>query len=362
MYDLAVLGHDPRFGGGSAAQTDAFLNGARELGRRPAFFYAAHPALRGRRLAVDRIEAVRQLRAARRFEPEAREARSLWVVATIATAGGAAVRAQRPYACWIGTTLADEWAARSRGLGAARRAAFAASLPVLRTLERSVLQQAKQVWTTSPGSRHAVAEATGFDELALKILPIPVDVERFRPEPDDVWTARLEHPVLAFVGRAWDPRKNIKLLLDALPLVRRAIPTATLRLIGEGPNVPLPDGVEATGPVESVSEQLRTASLFVLPSLQEGFAIVAAEALACGVPVLSTRSGGPEELVVRSGAGCLLDSYNPEELAATAVEMLGDAATLAEMRRRGRDFVEREHGPATFLMLLERAFRELDAS
>ena len=97
-----------------------------------------------------------------------------------------------------------------------------------------------------------------------------------------------------------------------------------------------------------MADELRTASLFVLPSWQEGFGIVAAEALASGVPVLATRSGGPEELVRASGGGRLLDTYDPEELATSAAELLGDAARLTAMRAAGREYVAREHSPARF--------------
>lgn len=360
--DLTVLGHDPRFGGGSSAQTEAFLAGARTLGRNPELLYAAHPVLAGRRISLDRVEALRQLRAARRFEPLVRAARDAWVVATIATAGGAAPRAERDYACWIGTSLDSEWRGRRAGLGRAHRLAFAASLGSLRRLERRVLQEATRVYVTSAGSRADVAEASGLDPQALQVLPIPVDVDHFTPLPDDEWLAGLERPVIAFTGRAWDPRKNVDLLLRAVPLLRERIPNATVRLIGEPPPGPLPAGVEAVGAVADVSVPLRSASLFVLPSWQEGFGIVAAEALASGVPVLATRSGGPEDLIQHSGAGRLLDGFDPEELATAAADMLEDVGTLTEMRRRGREFVEREHAPATFLMLLERAFRDLDGA
>jgi glycosyltransferase involved in cell wall biosynthesis len=335
--DLAVLGHDPRFGGGGAAQTDAFLDGARALGRDPELLFAAHPALAGRRLTVDRVEALRQLRAARALAPAARGAGTLWVVATSAIAGGAAPRSGRQYDCWLGTTIDDEWQGRRRGLGPAHRAAFELSLPLLRRIERQVLAGARNLYATGAGSRAAVEAASGRE---VGVLPIPVDVDRFTP------AAELPRdPVAIFVGRAWDPRKNVSLLLRAWPEVRRRVPGATLRLVGEPPREPLPEGVEATGPVPSVADELRRASLFVLPSWQEGFGIVAAEALAAGVPVLSTRSGGPEELVEASGGGRLVDA---SEFADAAASLLGDVGTLETMRTRGRAYVEREHAPSVF--------------
>jgi glycosyltransferase involved in cell wall biosynthesis len=110
-----------------------------------------------------------------------------------------------------------------------------------------------------------------------------------------------------------------------------------------------------------VPEHVRDASLFVLPSRQEGFGIVAAEALACGVPVITTPSGGPEELVRASGGGVVLGGCTPEELAETAAELLGDPARLAAMRSSGREYVAREHSPERLRALLAEAFRELES-
>jgi glycosyltransferase involved in cell wall biosynthesis len=158
-----------------------------------------------------------------------------------------------------------------------------------------------------------------------------------------------------FVGRADDPRKNARLLVEAAPILRRLVPAARVRLIGRPPAGAVPDGVEVAGPVASVADELRTAALFVLPSFQEGFGIVAVEALASGVPVLATRSGGPEELLRRSGGGRLLETFEPDELAQAAAELLGDAATLAAMRSQGRAYVEREHSQERLRELLRPA-------
>jgi glycosyltransferase involved in cell wall biosynthesis len=358
--DLAVLGQDPRFGGGALVQTDAFLEGAAALGRTPALLYEPHPGLGGPRLTWRRVEALRQLGAARRLADPAREARSLWVVATLAQHGAAAPRTGRPYACWIGTTIDAEWAGRAPGLAPLRRALAGASIRTLRELERRVLQGAVRLHATSPASRASVAAAAGLHEDAVSLLPIPVDLDRFAPEADEAWLARLDTPLVGFVGRADDPRKNAGLLLRAFARVRGRLPEARLRLIGVPPRAPGGAGVEATGSVAEVAPHLRECALLVLPSRQEGFGIAVAEALACGVPAVVTPSGGPEELVRRSGAGVVTDGWSEDELAATVLDLLGDRPRLAELRRRGREHVAAEHSPARFGALLAEAMRELD--
>ncbi len=256
------------------------------------------------------------------------------------------MRSGRPYACWLATSLADENRGRLRGLPPSRRLAAHVNAPLLARLEREVLRGATHVFGISPASRRSLAAAGGLPEEQVGILPLPVDVERFAPEPEERWVERLERPVLAFVGRGDDPRKNVGLALEALALVRRQLPDATLRLIG--PRMPraLPDGVEALGELAAIAGPLRECALLLLPSRQEGFGLVAAEALAAGVPVVSTPSGGPEELLERSGAGIVTSGWAAQELADATVALLGDPSGLLERRRRGIDFVRREHSPS----------------
>lgn len=366
--DVAIVGADPRFGGGALAHMEAFWHAVVDLGRRPAFAYVAHPGLDGHsvpasplvgdgiRAPFGRLDAANQLAAGRRLAGRLRAARSVWVVSTTAAHGYAARRSGRRYACWVGTGLEDEWAGRRPGLPASRRLALRVNAPVLRRLERRVLEGAARVYATSPWSRASVARAGGLDEQAVGILPIPVDPDEFAPAPEEQWRRTLAAPLVAFVGRADDPRKNVQLLLDALAL----LPDVRALLVGSPPRGPLPERVEATGVVPSVAPHLRRATLFVLPSRQEGFAIAVAEALAAGLPVVTTPCGGPEALVAASGGGIVLGDSTPEAMAASIRGLLEDAESLAQMRRSGREHVVREHSPARFRDLLAAALAELD--
>ena len=337
--ELVVVTQDPRFGGGALAHTRAFVDGAEALGHRTR---TLHPPF------VPLVDSVNQLARAQRIARLARRAGDLWVVAAAAPYGYGAARSGRAYRAWIGTSLGEEWEARRAGLTRGRRLALDANAPLLRRLERVVLQGAERVYATSPASREALAAASSLSANDIEILRIPVDTERFHPEPEADWLARLDRPTVVFVGRGDDPRKNVRLLLEAWPAIHAAVPAARLRLVGRPPLQPLPRGADAVGEVASVAEELVGASLFVLPSLQEGFGIVAAEALAAGVPAVVTPSGGPEELVGRSGGGVVLADFHPDTLADAVVTLLTDEARLLEARGRGRRYVEEQHAPASF--------------
>ena len=373
MTDLAVLGQDPGFGGGTLAMTESFWRAAESLGRRPELQYLRYQSLDERRDSgtVVRGRSVPQLLrgldaanvagAACAIAPRLRAAHSRFVCAAVASNGLAAVLARRRYGCWIATSLMHEWQSRSDGLDAGRRALFRVNAPALRMYERTVIRHASVIWTISPTTRSDLAETAGIAEERIRVVSIPIDLDAYVPLDDDEWRARLDEPEIVFVGRASDPRKNIGLLLDAFRLLRAQVGrNVRLTLVGERPLVPLPPGVHATGHVDSVAELIRSAALFVLPSRQEGFGIVVAEALAAGVPVLVTPSGGPEALVRESGGGEVLSGFEPGELAESAAALLGDHARLLAMRRRGHAHVVREHDPTHLRDALREALEQLD--
>lgn len=382
--DVAVVGQDPWFGGGFRSLVTAFWTASHELGRDPHLFYLA----RGRRTSLLRpgiawkespvvdgelrgtafpsqlpeLDSVNQVVGGLRMAGSLRAARTLWVVAASAPYGYAAARSGKPYACWIATSMRGEWAVRQPLLPASRRAALRINTPTLLRLERTVLREARAIYAISPSSRDDLAAAASVPAERVRALPIPIDFAQYQPQDDATWLRGLEHPTITFVGRARDVRKNVALLLDAFTALRTRLPAARLRLVGEppAPGTWLPPGVEVAGVVPDVAKELAASSLFVLPSWQEGFGIVVAEALACGAPAVVTPSGGPETLVRDSGGGRVLSGFDAEELAATLHELLSDPDALLAARHRGRDYVVAEHSPERLRELLAVAYTELD--
>lgn len=269
------------------------------------------------------------------------------------------MRSQRPYGCWVGTTIRAEWDGRVPGLEAWRRAAAAVSLPALERLEHDVLSGAASLYATSAASRTAVAAAAGRDEADVRVLPIPIDSERFAPAEDATWSAKLAEPILAFVGRPDDPRKNTAFLLDAFDELRQRFATARLRIVGGSLPRAAPPGVDVVGRVPDVAVELRRAAIFVLPSRQEGFCIAAAEALASGLPVISTPCGGPEEMLRVSGGG-IVASFDAADFANAVARVSTDLDRAAAMRAAGRAYVEEVHAPSRFRTLVGAALAELD--
>jgi len=80
-----------------------------------------------------------------------------------------------------------------------------------------------------------------------------------------------------------------------------------------------------------VVEFMQRANLFVLPSLVETFSVPAAEAMACGTPVLSTRCGGPEEFIVED-VGILVPSHDADALFRGLDQMLDNLHLYSRQR------------------------------
>jgi glycosyltransferase involved in cell wall biosynthesis len=170
--------------------------------------------------------------------------------------------------------------------------------------------------------------ALGMPAETIRVHHTGIDLEAFRPLDRSAAKTRLglSGPLLVAAGGLLQ-RKGQDLAIDAL----KAIPDATLILVGDGPDRARLEGLAAGLPVRFLGVRphaelpalLAAADVMVLPTVSEGLANVWVEALACGTPVVTTDVGGAPEVIDRPEYGRLVPR-DPAAIAAAVNLILAD--------------------------------------
>lgn len=188
----------------------------------------------------------------------------------------------------------------------------------------------------------------------FEVIHSGVDLERFRHarvDPESLRRAlglRPSGPLVVCVARLV-PVKGVEYLLEAVPLVRAAVPAATVMFVGDGPLRPLMErraaalvrggAVAFLGLRSDVPEILKLSDVAVLPSLNEGMGRAAVEALAAGRPVVASRVSGIQDIVVDGETGFLVPPADPRALADAVVRVLVTSGLAQAMGARAAQSV-----------------------
>jgi glycosyltransferase involved in cell wall biosynthesis len=142
------------------------------------------------------------------------------------------------------------------------------------------------------------------------------------------------------------PIKGISVLLHAVRLTQRTLPGLRLEIAGSGPQrqsleqlakqLGIVRQVHFLGWREDISILARDWSIFVQPSLHEGFGMAALEAMAAGLPVVASATGGLSELVSNGQTGRLVPPGDSHALAAAIMALASDPALRARMGHAAR--------------------------
>ena len=245
------------------------------------------------------------------------------------------------------------------------------SHPVVKYWTRQALYGAAHVIAVSTKQQHDIAAYMALDQQTrLLVLPNGVDINNFYPPA--TWHPDPQAPRLLFVGY-FVPVKNLSLLLEAFALVLRNLTGARLTLVGGG-EVPqqvselqhltqrmgLERQVTFLGPQPhtAVARIMREeADLLVLSSQAETFGCVLIEALACGKPVVSTRSGGPEDIITADFLGEFCVNGSPEALAQAIVTVASKITTYTPARIR--QYIEDHFSYTSVTSALAELYREM---
>ena len=209
-------------------------------------------------------------------------------------------------------------------------------------MQERVVRRLERVVTVSAAARDDIAAAFRIPPDGIDVIHNGIDCESFRPLPE---IAREDH-LLMTVASADQPLKGLGYLLQALHTLRPRHPELRLLVIGR----PREDGntlklVQDLGLEDRVTFQhgisreemvhaYAKATMAVVPSLYEGFGLPAGEAMACGVPVVSTRGGALAEVV--GDAGVLVPTADADALVEAIEALLGDPERRIGLAARGR--------------------------
>jgi glycosyltransferase involved in cell wall biosynthesis len=256
-----------------------------------------------------------------------------------------------PHIAAIKGVLADE-AQYERGI---RRAA----LSLQAWMEARHVRQARRVITTSRYSAERIVQHYHVDRAKISVVPELIDL--------NAWDRALQAaPVMEGIPRILCVahlyrRKKVDLLLRAFARIRG---DAVLRIAGVGPEK---EKLEALARQLGISNrthflgylhfsglvaEYRGASVFALPTAQEGFGIVFLEAMASSLPIVSTRTAAVPE-VVPGSAGILVEPGNEGEVAAALERLLQDPQLRRAMGAAGRAQVLDYDAPAVAARFLE---------
>ena len=213
----------------------------------------------------------------------------------------------------------------------------------------------KKIWKKAG---FVVSNSKGLKELALKTNPRQnieiiyngVDVKKFQP---DVLSRNNDKFIITPGASRVTARKGLNYLVEAVRQLSEKYPKVSLKIMGDGSDkdtleklsrdLGIKDKIEFLGriPKDETAPYYREASVFVLPSLNEGMSNAMLEALATGLPILATDTGGSRELVENGENGFIVKMKDAGDIAKKIEALILDPRLRESMGVKSREKAER---------------------
>ena len=213
-------------------------------------------------------------------------------------------------------------------------------------MQKKVAPQLKNIICVSQPSKEDVISEFKVDEKKITVIPNGIDIGIFKPTSIK---KSLSFRIVT-TASADIPLKGLRHLILALPRVIRQFPLTSLTVIGKSPeksnlnklidDLDLEDKITFRSgiPEKEIVKTYHDSDIAVIPSLYEGFGFGAGEAMACGVPLISTDSGGLKQVI--GDAALKIKPGSVNEIEEGIVKLFSEEKIRQELAEKGRKRME----------------------
>jgi L-malate glycosyltransferase len=222
---------------------------------------------------------------------------------------------------------------------------------------RLLLRRRDRVVSVGQAVQRALVQNEGIRQERISVIYNGINVDAFKSSETDRHQVRVDLGVnardflIVQVARL-DYLKDHAAAIRTLARVIRKLPQAKLLLVGEGPEMPkIKDAVAQYGLAErvhflglrtDVPRLLAAADVFLLTSISEGIPVTVIEAMAAGLPIVSTRVGGVSEVVLDGNTGLLSESGDDMGLAQHILHLADNPGERCRLGQEGRKRAEQQ--------------------
>ncbi len=232
-------------------------------------------------------------------------------------------------------------------------------------MQKKVAPKLNKIICVSRPSKKDIVEEFLVDPEKIEVILNGIDIRKFIPNASTLF---IENKIIT-TASADIPLKGLKYLILALPNIIKVFPKTSLTVIGRSPSdsklrklitdLSLEDKIVFRSGIteEEIVNLYHSSEIAVIPSLYEGFGFGAGEAMACGIPLISTHSGGLEEVVGDSAVKILPAST--EEIESAVIKLFSSPDRKTELSKMGRERMEKMFDWHIAAKSYENAFKEV---
>ena len=214
---------------------------------------------------------------------------------------------------------------------------------------------AKAIVVVSENLKSQLLEKVSLNPGKLKVIYNGIDTNKFQPDKNDSLRKELaltaSDVIVGSIGNIRRP-KAYEILLRAAAIVVEQSPNIKFVIVGENKNTLYDELIKLRGELKlennvfflgfraNVPEIMNGFDLFLLSSRTEGFSISTIEAMACGIPVTATKSGGPQEIITNKQDGMLVEVDSSTQIAAAILGFVKDPQLQSQLKTNALDTVK----------------------